>query len=152
MVRSFLLLGALVTLGGCALLQHTDPPKVTLAGVEPSSSASEGFEARMQLKLHVENPNATPIDYNGIYVELDLMGKSFASGESNQSGTVPAFGDTMISVPVSVSIFGIAKEAMGLLGGQNLSKIDYAMSGKLGTVRFRSQGELNVSDLMSGGK
>src|SRR5215468_11640198 len=102
MVRSlFLTAAGALALAGCASFQRTDPPQVTLVGVEPA--ASEGLEVRMQLKLRVQNPNSTAIDYNGVYVELALQGKSFASGVSNESGTVPSFGEALVGVPVSVS-------------------------------------------------
>jgi LEA14-like dessication related protein len=155
MIRPLILLGAAVLgLVGCASLRRTDPPQVTLAGMQ--SAASEGLEARMQLKLRVQNPNDSPIEYNGIYVELEVQSKSLASGVSNQSGTVPAFGEVVIDVPVTVSVLAIAGQAMGLLSGRPVDKITYAMHGKLsstsGTLRFKSQGELNVADLMTGGK
>jgi LEA14-like dessication related protein len=160
MVRSLILLtAAALGLAGCAsLLKHTDPPQVTLVGIEPSASqASEGLEARVQLKLRVQNPNDTPIEYNGVYVELDVQNKSLASGVSNQSGAVPAFGEALIGVPVEVSYLGIAGEAMGLLSGKSLDKITYEMRGKLssttsGALQFKSQGELNLADLATGGK
>lgn len=150
-----LLISAALTSPGCAWLQRTDPPQVTLVGVEPAASG-EGLEARMQLKLRVLNPNEAPIDYNGIYVQLDLLDKSFASGASSQSGTVPAFGETVISVPVTVSVLGIARQAMGLVGGKGMDRITYAMHGKLnsttsGALRFSSQGELNLAALANGG-
>lgn len=153
-VRSLMLLAvAALTLTGCSWLQRTDPPKVTLVGVEPA--AGEGLEARMQLKLRVLNPNDAAINYNGIYVELEVMARSFASGASNESGTVPAFGEAVITVPVTVSAFSIAREAMGLFSGKSMDKITYAMHGKLsstsGALRFSSQGELNVADLTGGG-
>jgi LEA14-like dessication related protein len=111
----------------------------------------------MQLKLRVQNPNDSPIAYNGVYVELTVQNKSLASGVSNQSGTVPAFGETVVSVPVEVSYLGIAGQAMGLFSGKSFDKVTYEMSGKLssttaGAVRFKSKGELNMADLMSGGK
>ena len=123
-------------------------------GVEPAG-ASQGLETRMQLKLRVVNPNDTPIDYNGIYVQLDLLDKSFASGVSDQSGTVPAFGEAVITVPVTVSVLSIARQAMSLAGGQAVDKITYGMQGKLnsttaGALRFKSQGELNVAGLTTG--
>jgi LEA14-like dessication related protein len=156
-VRSlFVLTAAALTLAGCAWMQRTDPPRVTVLGVEPL--ASEGLEARMQLKLRVQNPNDTPIEYNGISVELNVQGKSLATGVSNQSGTVPAFGEAVITVPVTVSVWAIAGQAMGLLSGTaSLEKITYAMQGKLsstnfGALRFESQGELNLADLTTGGK
>ena len=153
-LRALILLAvAALALAGCAL-QRTNPPKVTLVGVEPA--AGEGLEARMQLRLRVQNPNDAPIEYNGIFVQLDLLDRTFASGVSNQSGTVPAFGEAVITVPVTVSVLGIARQLMGLVGGRSVDRITYAMHGTLnrpgyGGLGFRSQGELNVADLTGGG-
>ncbi|MBV8348072.1 MAG: LEA type 2 family protein, partial [Mycolicibacterium sp.] len=111
----------------------------------------------MQLKLRVQNPNEAPIEYNGVYVELDVQNKSLASGVSNQSGTVPAFGETVVSVPVAISYLGMAGEAMGLLSGKSFDKVSYEMRGKFsnptsGALRFKSEGELNIAAMMTGGK
>jgi len=106
----------------------------------------------MQLKLRVKNPNDTPIEYNGISLELEVQNKSLASGMSNQSGTVPAFGETAIVVPVEISYVGMAGQAMGLLTGKSLDKVTYEMHGKLGSVPFKSQGELSLADIMTVGK
>ena len=148
-------LAAALTLSGCAWPQRPDPPKVTLVGIEPAPG--QGLEARMQLKLRVLNPNDAPIDYNGIYVELDVLDKTFASGVSNQSGTVPAFGEAVVTVPVTISVLAIARQAMSLAGGQAVDKITYGMQGKLnsttsGALQFKSQGELNLADLTAGGR
>jgi len=161
MVRSLLLaIVAALTLAACAWMHGRNPPEVSLAGVEPSaageSTASQSFEARVQLKLRVQNPNDTAIDFNGVTVELDVQGKSLASGLSNQSGTVPPFGEAMITVPVTVSMWGMANQALGLLSGKNISKISYEMRGKLndtrnGSLPFKSEGTLNVADLVGGG-
>ena len=127
-----LLTAAAVALAGCAIFKRTDPLQVTLAGIEPAASgASEDLEARMQLRLRVQNPNDAPIEYNGVYVELDVQNKGLASGVSNQGGTVPAFGETVIGVPVQVSYLGIAGQAMGLMSGKSLNKVSYEMRGKL---------------------
>jgi LEA14-like dessication related protein len=159
MVRSLIVLAATaLTLAGCAIFKHTDPPQVSVMAVEPAASgASQGLGAHMQLKLRVQNPNDTPIEYDGIYVQLDVQNKSLASGMTSQSGTVPAFGEAVILVPVEISYMGMASEAIGLLGGRSLDKITYDMHGKLsstysGALPFKSQGELNLADFMSGGK
>jgi LEA14-like dessication related protein len=152
-----MLSAAALVAAGCSWLQHKDPPQVTLVGVEPATGKSEGLETRMQVKLRVQNPNDAAIDYNGVYLELDVQGKNLASGVSNQSGTVPAFGETVITVPVEISIWSMAGQAMGLLEGKSMDKVSYAMRGKLsggasGTVSFKSQGEVSLSDLASGSK
>jgi LEA14-like dessication related protein len=148
MARSLALITATaLALAGCASLQRTDPPLVTVVGIEPSPG--EGLEARMLLKLRVQNPNDAPIEFNGIYVELTVLDKSFASGVSNESGTVPPFGEAVIGVPVTVSVLAIVGQAMGMLGGKPVDKITYEMRGKLnsttsGTLRFKSQGVLTL--------
>jgi LEA14-like dessication related protein len=155
MTRSLILLAVTaLALTGCAW-QRMDPPKVTLVGFEPA--AVEGLQARTQLKLRVLNPNDAPIEYNGIYVELQVLDRSFASGASNQSGTLPAFGEAIITVPVTVSVLSVVRQAMGLLGGKGVDRITYGMQGKLntttsGALQFKSQGELNVADLTTGGR
>ena len=156
MVRVLILLtSAAVTLVGCALLKHTDPLQVTVVGVEPAKG--EGLEMRMDLKLRIQNPNDAAIDYNGVYVEFDVENKNLGSGVANQSGTLPAFGEALVTVPVEVSYWGIAGEAMGFLGGKSFDKVSYEMRGKLnspssGAVSFKSKGELDLGSLMSGGK
>ena len=133
-----------LALGGCALLQPTDPLQVTVAGVE--SLSGEGFELRMMLRLRVQNPNDTPIEYRGVYVNLDVQDKTFATGVSDESGTVAAFGESIISVPVTVSMLRMVRQFMGVLDGKPVDTIRYEMSGKLGrgsfsSLRFESQGE-----------
>ena len=156
MIRLLSLVTAIALyLAGCASLPHTDPPQVTVVDIEPGEG--EGLEARMQLKLRVQNPNNAPIEFSGIYVELKVQGKGFASGVSDQSGTVPPFGETVIGVPVTISVMGIVSEALGLLGGGKLpDKISYEMSGKLnsttsGSLRFKSQGELTLPTSLPAG-
>jgi len=155
MIRSLPLVAAVaLSLAGCAGLPHTDPPQVTVVDIEPVEG--EGLEARMQLKLRVQNPNNAAIEFTGIYVELKVLGKSFATGVSNESGTVPPFGETVIGVPVSVSVIRIVSEALGILGGKPPDKITYEMSGKLnsatsGTLRFKSQGELTLPTSLPSG-
>jgi LEA14-like dessication related protein len=155
MSRSLALIAAAaLSLAGCASLPHTDPPRVTVVDIEPA--AGEGLEARMQLKLRVQNPNSAPIEYSGIYVELKVQDKSFASGVSDESGTVPSFGETVIGVPVTISIMGIVGQVMGVLGGKSLDKVTYEMNGKLnsttsGAIRFKSQGELTLPTSLPAG-
>jgi LEA14-like dessication related protein len=135
--------------GACAIFQDIDPPKVTVAGVEPLPG--EGLELRMMVRLRVQNPNDTPIEYSGIFVNLDVQGRTFASGVSDASGTVPSFGEAVIGVPVTVSMLRVARQVMGMVDGQPVDRIRYDMSGKLGrgafnSLRFQSQGDFTLPD------
>ena len=140
-----LLAVAAVALPGCAIFQGRDPLQVTVLGVEPLES--QGMELRMLMKLRVQNPNDAPVDYNGVALEVNVQGKTFATGVSDTSGSVPRFGETVITVPVTVSAFHMLGEAFTMLEGGSSGKITYEMKGKLNgsgfsSTHFRSQGEL----------
>lgn len=143
-----------LALAACTGLAPRDPLQVTVAGVE--ALPGEGLELRLLLKLRVQNPNDAPIDYNGVSVNLEVQGRTFATGVSDASGTVPRFGEAVIGVPVTVSALRMARQVMGIMDGEPVDKIRYDMSGKLngagfGYVRFRSQGEFTLPGPAVGG-
>lgn len=140
---------ALAMTGGCASLAGHDPLQVSVAGIESLPGEGEGMELRLLVKLRVQNPNDAPIDYDGVYVSLDVLGKTFATGVSDQPGTVPRFGEAVIGVPVTVSVLRMVRTVAGMVDGQPVEKITYSMQGKLdgrgwGAWRFRSQGQFNL--------
>jgi hypothetical protein len=143
--RQFPWVLALVCIGACTTLPDRDPLQVTVAGIEPLQG--EGLELRMLTKLRVQNPNDSPIEYHGVYVKIELQGKTFATGVSDASGTVPAFGESVIDVPVTASAMRMAHQVFGVVrGGGPPEKLQYSMSGKLsggafGTRRFEASGE-----------
>ena len=147
-----LLLGASLTLAGCASMPGRDPVQVTVADIE--SLPGEGMELRMLVKLRVQNPNDAPIEYSGVYVRLDVQDKNFASGVSDEHGTIPRFGESIVSVPVTASMLRVALNALGILGGNQIDKISYKLEGKLdgpafGSTRFKAQGEFSLQNAMS---
>jgi len=137
-----LLIGAL--LAGCASMPARDPVQVYVVGIEPLQG--QGLELRMLVKLRVQNPNDTPIEYDGVAVAMDVAGHTFASGVSAAAGAVPRFGESVVDVPVSVSALRVIRGAVGILGA-NPEKIPYELKGKLAgplfhSVRFNSKGEI----------
>jgi len=141
---------------GCASLQGRDPIQVIVAGVEPLQG--EGLELRMLVKLRIQNPNDLPLDFNGVSVELDVQGKRFATGVSDAAGSVPRFGAAIVDVPVSISVFRIARQAIGVMTNEYRGKLAYEMTGKLAgpafnSVRFQSKGELTLpAEIFESGK
>ncbi len=136
---------AALLLGGCATMPNYDPPDVTVAGIEQMQG--EGMEVRLLVKLRVQNPNDAAIDYDGVAVKLEVMGKTFATGVSDQAGSVPRFGESVVAVPVTVSVLRMVRNLIGVLDGKPISSIPYVMSGKLNTgvfsaYRFQSKGEI----------
>lgn len=146
--RHLALVMALLCIGGCTTLPSHDPLQVTVAGIEPLQG--EGLELRMLTKLRVQNPNDSPIDYRGVYVKIELQGKTFATGVTDATGTVPAFGESVIEVPVTASAMRMAHQVFGVVRGSGPpEKLQYSMTGKLnggafGTQRFEASGEFSL--------
>jgi LEA14-like dessication related protein len=129
----------------CAALQPRDPLQVTVAGIEPLQG--QGLELRLNVKLRVQNPNDAPVDYNGVAVEMDVQGKTFATGVADVTGAVPRFGESVITVPVTISAFRMARQAIGVMSGGAMKKIEYEMKGKLSSgltpTRFVTRGSFD---------
>jgi hypothetical protein len=140
------LLFACLVAAGCASMKPRDPLQVTVAGIEPLQG--QGMELRLNVKLRVQNPNDAPVDYDGVAVQMDVQGKTFATGVSDAAGSVPRFGETVVAVPVTISAFRMARQALGFMHGGGLGKIDYEMHGKLNgsglsTTRFNTKGSFD---------
>lgn len=150
-MRKLLLVWLCVLLAGCAGLTGRDPLNVTLAGIEPLPG--QGMEMRMAVKLRVQNPNDAAVDFDGAAVTLKVRGMDFASGVSDQRGSVPRFGETVLTVPVTVSALAIARQVISLAGGSN-PKLDFVARGKLASggfgTRFESSGAFELPSGMPG--
>jgi LEA14-like dessication related protein len=147
------LVAGLGVISGCASLQQRDPLQVTVAGIEPLQG--QGMELRLLVKLRVQNPNDVPIDYNGVALEMNVQGKTFATGVSDAKGNVPRFGESIIEVPVTASAFRMARQAFGMMQGNGMSKISYELKGKLSssafsTVRFQNKGDFEFPTAAAG--
>ena len=151
-LASLLVLPAVAAvLVGCAALPGNDPVRVNVVGVEPLSG--QGLELRFNVRLRVVNPNDTPIDYDGVFVDLDLQGRNFAAGASDIKGSVPRFGEKVLEVPISVSALGALRQMLGLAtNGPLPDRLAYELRGKIGGpafngLRFSSKGELSLGAL-----
>jgi LEA14-like dessication related protein len=134
-------------LAGCATLPEEDPLEVTVAGIEPLQG--EGMELRLNVKLRVQNPNDAQLDYDGASVKLEVQGRTFATGVSDATGTVPRFGESVIEVPVTASMLRVVRNVMGMMQDQPPEQVRYKMTGKLSTTgfgskRFTAEGEFKL--------
>ena len=137
----------LLTLSACALLPNRDPLNINVVGIEPLPG--QGLEMRMAVKLRLQNPNETAVDYNGVALELDVNSRLLASGVSDQQGSIGRFSEAVLVVPVSVSAFAAIRQAVGLTQSQRLDNLPYTLRGKLaggvfGTMRFEDSGTLSL--------
>lgn len=146
-LRALLASLLVITLSACALFPNRDPLNINVVGIEPLPG--QGLEVRMAVKLRLQNPNETAIDYTGVALDLDVNGKLLASGVSDQQGTIGRFSEGVLVVPVSVSAFAALRQAVGLTQTQSLDNLPYTLRGKLagglfGTMRFSDSGVLSL--------
>lgn len=143
-------------LAGCASWPGGEPLRVNVVGIEPLDS--QGLELRMAVKLRLQNPNSSPVDYDGVSLALDLRGREFATGVSPEAGSVPRFGESLLTVPVTVSALAVMRQAIGFASGDT-SKLTIRLRGRLapagrlamvrGGVSFESTGEVDLPRSMS---
>lgn len=153
LIRTLLVSFLLLTLGACALLPNRDPLNINVVGIE--SLPGQGLEVRLAVKLRLQNPNETAIEYNGVALDLDVNGKLLASGVSDQQGSIGRFSEAVLVVPVSVSAFAALRQAVGLTQSQSLDNLPYTLRGKLagglfGTMRFKDSGVLSLPQPVDG--
>ena len=136
-----------LALSACALFPNRDPLNINVVGIDPLPG--QDLEIRFAVKLRLQNPNDTDIQYDGVALNLDVNGRLLASGVSDQKGTIGRFSEGMLTVPVTVSAFAALRQAVGLADQQRLDNLPYELHGKLagglfGTMRFEDSGTLSL--------
>lgn len=140
-----LLISALLTtsLAACTGMASRDPLSIDVAGIEPLPG--EGMELRLAVRVRIQNPNTTPVEYSGAALTLELNGRRLASGVSDTTGAVPRYGETVLTIPVTISAFDVARQLMGFMNTTSREEIRYRVQGKLdggwlGARRFSDEG------------
>lgn len=141
---------AALALAGCAALPGTDPLRVDVVDID--AAEGRGLELRLAVTLRLQNPNDMAVEYDGAALELELNGRTFATGVSDRRGSVPRYGEALLTIPVSVSAFNAVRQALVLAEDGRRDALPYVLRGKLsgglfGTVRFTKEGELRIAAL-----
>jgi len=140
------LLGLLVV-AGCASLPNTDPLNVDVAGIEPLPG--EGMELRLAVSVRIQNPNDVAVEYTGTALSLEVNGRDLASGVSDAAGTVPRYGETVLTIPVTISALNMVRQVLGFANAEEQKEVAYRVRGKLeggwfGTRRFTDEGTFDL--------
>jgi LEA14-like dessication related protein len=138
-----LALGAV--LAGCAALSGVSrPPELALSSIEGVELGL--LEQRYQLKLRLRNPNDVDLHVRGLSLAVELNGKPFARGVSDQVVTVPRMGEALLEVSATSSLGSVWRQLreVAKASAQDLS---YRLSGQLslqglGNVSFDEKGVL----------
>jgi hypothetical protein len=102
---------------------------VSVVGVE--RLRGEGLELRLALKLRVQNVGSVPLTFDGLALDLDVNGRRLASGVLSEAGTVPRYGEQVLTVPVTVSATAAVRQMLGLLDGSAPRELPYVLRGRL---------------------
>lgn len=151
MTRRRLLMAAVaLALAGCAgLPMNMQPPEVSVADLRLLDVGL--FEQRFGLRLRVLNPNDAELPIDGLSFAIELNGKPFAKGVSNQTLTVPRLSEAMLDVEAVSSLTGLLRQFGAMAKRQD--RIDYRIHGTLytgrlfGGVPFDQRGEVDFADL-----
>lgn len=106
-----LLLGSLLALPGCALLQsllgQTPRPTASVAGVRLAEFSLTG--ATLIFDVAIQNPYAVPLPLVNVDYALSSQSLSFLSGQAPLEGTIAAGGSKTVSLPAKLVFLDILK-------------------------------------------
>jgi LEA14-like dessication related protein len=139
---------ALFTLSSCAgLMTDSDALRVNLSSLQVMEVRL--LEQRFHADIRIQNRTREPLDVEGFSFDLDLNGKKFASGVSNQHVTITELSDALLSVNLTSTLFGLIRQMQAF---QNMEgkPFRYAFSGVLYTknspfgIAFSDEGEIDL--------
>jgi LEA14-like dessication related protein len=121
------------------------PPKVEFLGVTIAPPAHQSWPLTARLRLH--NPNPEALRILGYDYEVTVAGADLVRGESSESLTLPAGGDSVVEIPVMLKLPALPQAFRTLL---LQDKVKYEIAGGfrlasvLGGLRipFRFQKEI----------
>jgi len=129
MFKYSILFSIIIFLTGCSSLdQKPSDVKVTLVNLHMLESTL--LEQRFILSLRVQNRSPQPLSIHGMSFDIEINGKDFASGTSDQKTTIEAFTDKIIDVKMSSTLFGIIRQVQAMEKNQGKS-LSYVISGRI---------------------
>jgi LEA14-like dessication related protein len=121
------LLTVSVIITGCAKPgKRLEPPRINLAHIQVQEIKL--FESVLKIELRVFNTNEVALDVNGIDCKLELNGKIFASGVSDTTTKIPAFGSVLVPMMLYSSIIDVFQ---GFMKSRDTKEMKYTVKGRV---------------------
>jgi LEA14-like dessication related protein len=134
---------------GCAVLQPGyAPPVVHITSFK--AVPAEGTIPQFEIRLHIINPNRSPLELEGIAYTIALEGYKIMTGVSNQLPAIDAYGEGHVTLTASVDLFSSIGFVSDLIRNRERDQIAYRFSAKLDTgtmvplIRVTQEGELSL--------
>lgn len=137
-----------VFLSGCAGLD-TKPAQFKVNITNMKVLESTLMEQRYQVGLRIMNRSKQTFDIDGMSFDIELNGRDFASGVSNEKIKLEPLSETVVNVTVSSTIFGIIRQVNGFKQLKS-EPFKYELSGSVYTsgslfgISFLEQGEVDL--------
>ena len=145
--RCYLIALVLLLFGCAAFQQSMERPRINIANIMPRDIKL--FEQVFDLELRIQNPNDTPLEVNGLAFDLELNGKRFASGVSNQSLVIDRLSSDVIHVEAITTLVGFLRQVAEYQETQN-PRVGYRIVGSIYSgssnvkLRFDDVGEVKI--------
>lgn len=88
-----------------------------------------GTLQRLEFELLVKNPNRFALQIQGLDFTASINGEQLATGDSDQSVTVPAVGEALVDVQVVLGLAQLLSQARKLLTRSEQGPVYYGVSG-----------------------
>ncbi len=146
-MRKIIALFFVILLHGCVALQSgIETPYVTLNNLQPLDMTL--LEQRYAVTLRVQNPNPVPLPIAGMNFQLDINDMELGRGVTNETVTVPAYGEALVEVKLVSNLIRVFNQIRGLENSKAQS-LRYRLSGglsissRMGKLPFEYQGEFS---------
>ena len=107
------------------------------------------FEQVFDLELRVQNPNDLSLEINGLAFKLEVNGKRFATGVSDQNVTVSRFSSAVLHVEAITTLWGFLRQ-IAEYQQTRTPRVTYRLKGSIYSgspsvkLPFDDSGEFNV--------
>jgi LEA14-like dessication related protein len=142
------LLTALSGLAGCSGLFRTlERPRINIANI--TAREVKLFEQVFDLELRIQNPNDLSLEINGLAFELEVNGRRFATGVSNQNVMVNRFSSGVLHVEAITTLWGFLRQ-IAEYQQTRTPRVTYRLRGSIYSgspsvkLPFDDSGEFNV--------
>ena len=130
-----LTLAVVITAGGCASFRG-EPPRLNVVNLKVVKATP--LEQRYQVRLRVQNPDDKGLIINGLNFDLYLNDQHFASGMTGQKLKISRYGDALVDVMATSTVFGLYRQLMAISQGQG-QEFSYKIKGKISLEGRRTQ-------------
>ena len=134
----------------CAGMEpQRDPVRVTVSGIQVLESTL--LEQLYLVTLRIQNHEPQAITINGGSFDLEINGRDFGSGVTDQTVTVPGYADAKVAVRMVSTVFGVVRLIQGMRERTDQT-LEWEISGRLSLegaltgMSFSEAGEISLPD------